>query len=60
MPLVIFMNEQHALDHWFSTFLILRDFGTAPGVVLTPTIKLFLLLLHNFNFATVMNNNANI
>jgi hypothetical protein len=31
-----------------------------PHVVGTSTIKLFLLLLHNYNFATVMNCNVNI
>ena len=43
------------LDQWFSTFLILRPFNTAPHVVVTPTHKIFLFLLHNCNFATVMN-----
>jgi hypothetical protein len=35
--------------------------NTVPHVVVTPpTIKLFLLLLHNSNFATVRNRNVNI
>ena len=29
--------------------------NTAPHVVVTPTHKIFLFLLHNCNFATVMN-----
>jgi hypothetical protein len=29
--------------------------NTVPRVVVTPTIKLFTLLLHNCNFATAMN-----
>lgn len=29
-------------------------------VVTPPIIRLFLLLFHNFNFATVMNSNVNI
>ena len=35
-------------------------FSTVPHVVGTPTIKLFLLLLHSYKFATVMNCNVNI
>ena len=31
-----------------------------PRVVVTPNTKLFLLLLHNCDFATVMNLNVNI
>ena len=34
--------------------------NTVPRVVLTPTVTLFLLLLHNYTFATVMNHNVNI
>jgi hypothetical protein len=37
----------------FSTFLMLRPFNTVPHVVLPLTVTLFLLLLHNCNFATV-------
>lgn len=47
------------LAWWFSTFLILIPFNTVPHVVVTPDCKI-LLLLHNCNFATVMNHNANI
>jgi hypothetical protein len=39
----------------FLTFLVLGPFNTVPQVVVTPTHKLSLLLLHNYNFATVMN-----
>jgi len=44
--------EIHLLEQWSSTFLMLRPFNTVPYVVVTcapPTIKLFLLLLHNYN-----------
>jgi hypothetical protein len=36
---------------------MLRPFTIVPWVVVTspPTIELFLILLHNCNFATVMN-----
>ena len=34
-------------------------FNIAPHVLVTPTIKLFSLLLHNCNFATAMNYNVN-
>jgi len=47
------------LEQWVSTFLMLPPFHTAPCVVVTPTIKLFLLLLHKCNFATVLNYNVN-
>jgi hypothetical protein len=39
---------------------MLRPFDTAPHAVMTPNIKLFPLLLHNYNSATVMNPNINI
>jgi hypothetical protein len=39
------------LKQWFSTFLVLWPFNTVHCVVVTPTIKLFSLLLHNCNFA---------
>ena len=34
--------------------------NTVPGAVVTPTIKLFLLLLHNSYFANTMNHKLNI
>lgn len=37
-----------------AAFLMLRPFNTVPHVV-TPTITLFSLLLHDCNFATAMN-----
>lgn len=42
------------------TLLMLRTFNTVPYIVLTPTIRLFLLLLCNYNFATILNCNVNI
>lgn len=33
-------------------------FNTALHVVVTPTRKLFLMLLHSYNFATTLNDNA--
>jgi hypothetical protein len=33
---------------------MLQPFNNVPHVVVTPTIKLFSLLFHNCNFATVM------
>ena len=35
-------------------------FNTVPPAVVTPNHKLILLLLHNCNFATVMDHNINI
>ena len=40
--------------------LMLRPFSTVPRVVVTPNHKIILLLLHNYNFATVINHNVNI
>lgn len=48
------------LAQWFSAFLMLWSFNTAPHVVVAPTIKLFLLLLCNCNLSTVMNCNVDI
>lgn len=40
---------------------MLRPFNTVPHVLVTPpTIKLFLLVLHSYKFATAMNCNVNI
>jgi hypothetical protein len=48
-------------EQWFSTFLMLQPFNTVPHVVVTiPQIKLFLLLLHNYNLATITHHNVNI
>jgi hypothetical protein len=44
----------------FPTFLMLGPFNTAPHVAVTPNHKIILLLLHNCNFATVMNCDVNI
>lgn len=47
-----------SLSQWFSTFLMLRS----PHDVVTPTPSenYFLLLIYNFNFATVLSLNINI
>jgi hypothetical protein len=44
----------------FPTFPMLQPFNTVPHVVVTLTVKLFSLLLHNCNFAIVMKHNINI
>jgi hypothetical protein len=44
----------------FSALLMLQPFNTGPHVVLTPHHKIISLLLHNWNFATVLNHNVNI
>jgi hypothetical protein len=56
----VFNKEVFHLRQWFSAFLMLSPFDTVPQVVATPIIKLFLLLFHNYNFATVLNHNVNI
>ena len=47
----------YILQQWFSTFLM--PFNTIPHVV-TSSHKIISLLLHNYNFATVINCNVNI
>jgi hypothetical protein len=49
-----------ALKQWSSAFLMLWPFNTIPKVVVTTAIKLFPLLLHNCNFATITYYNVNI
>jgi hypothetical protein len=44
----------------FLNFPMLWPFNTVSHVMLTPTIKLFLLLLQNHNFTIVMNHGINI
>jgi hypothetical protein len=48
------------LVQWFSISLMLRPFNTVLHVVVTLSHKIIVLLLHNSNFATVMNQNVNI
>jgi len=66
------VESEPSLSHWaavtvpscvplmqrFPTFLTLQPFNTVPHAVVTPTIKLFWLLLHGCNAATVMNRNV--
>ena len=42
------------LEQWFSIFLVLRPFNTVPHPMVTPTIKLFSFLLHNFITAILL------
>lgn len=53
-------REPAPLEQWFFAFLTLWHFDTVPHVALTSTIKLFLLFIHNCNFATLVNYNVNI
>ena len=49
------------LGEWFPPFQTQWPLiQSVPHVVVTPTLKLFLLLYHNCSFATVMNLNVNI
>lgn len=48
------------LNQWFSTFLKLWAYNSVPYAVMTPIIKLFLLLFHDCNFTTGMNYDVNI
>lgn len=57
------IEEMSFLPNWFKPVVLNLPnaailYFTVPNVV-TPNQKLFSLLLHNFNFATVMNNNIN-
>lgn len=38
----------------------ITHFNIVPHVMVTPTIKLFLLVVQNYNVATVTNHNINI
>lgn len=49
------------VGQWFSAFLMLPPLNTVPYIVVTPpppTVTLFLLLLHNCNFDTVIKQEA--
>lgn len=48
------------LEQGFSTFLMLQPSNTVSHVVVTTDYKFISLLLHNCNFASVMNHNVNI
>lgn len=48
------------IDLWFATFLILQSFNSVPHTVVNPNHEIILLLLHNCNFATILNHNVNI
>lgn len=48
-------DQAKTLGQWFSTPLMLVPFNTGPHVVVIPNHKVISLLLHNCNFATVMN-----
>lgn len=43
-----------SVDQWFSPLPMLQPGNIIPLIVVTMTIKLFLLLLHDCNFATIM------
>lgn len=40
-----------SLAQWSSTFLLLKPTNIVPNVVVTPSHKIILLLLHNCNFS---------
>jgi len=49
------LNPSQIVNQWFSTFLMLLPFNTVPHVRVMPNHKTISMLLHNHNFATVMN-----
>lgn len=53
-------NDEDTFKQYFSIFLMLQPSDRVPHVVTTPNVKLFLLLVHVFNFASVMNHTVNI
>ena len=55
-----YADRKHSWQ-WFSTFLTLQPLNTVPhvGVTSPTTIKLFWMLLHNYNFAAVRKHNVN-
>jgi hypothetical protein len=56
----VYIQNNCILEQWLSTFLMLGPFNTVPHVVVTPKHKMISILLHNYNFATVINYNVNI
>lgn len=46
------------LGQWFSIFLVLPPCNTVPYAVVTRNHKIILLLLPNYDFATVVNHNV--
>lgn len=52
------LGLHNPVEQWFSTFLTLQPFN-AIHVVMTHSHKI-IMLLHNCNFATVINYNTNI
>ena len=63
------LQSSYSCDHWSNNRFHVKAvifnppnaefFNTVPHVVVTPTIKIFLLQPHNCNFAIVMNQNVN-
>jgi hypothetical protein len=54
------VGSHKGLDQWFSSFLMLWPLIEYSHVVMTPTYNIILLLLHNYNFASVTNCNVSI
>lgn len=48
------------MNRLIPTFLTVPPFNTAPHMVGTPNHKIILLILHNYNFVTVMTYNVDI
>lgn len=57
---VLNLHNVGDVSQWFLTFIMLPPSNTVSRVVVIPTIKLFLFLLHSYNFAIVMSCNINI
>ena len=57
-----YRSRDHAVDQWFSAFLMLPPFSTLSSVVVKhalPNHIIILLLLPNCNFETVIDCNVN-
>ena len=50
----------NALGQWLSNFPKLWPFNSVPHGVVIHNLKIILLLLHNYNFATAISHNGNI
>lgn len=46
--------DPNTVEQWVSAFPMRQPFNTVPQAELTPTIKLFSLLLYNCGFATIV------
>lgn len=57
---IFFKVSLYVLRQWFSTFITLWLFNLVPLPVVIPNYPKLYMLLHNYNFITVMNHDVTI